>query len=257
MERDQTKHLAAVRHMFETLDVFVFTLGLTEGWEAVADGAAFPICPGVQADQFDPGRYRFFNQTVAEVVGDLAYVLAGLKSVYPKAETILTVSPVPLVATAEARHVLTSTVASKAVLRAAVDELERAHANVHYFPSFEIVTCAPNAARAFEDDLRSVTDEVVAQVMKVLFKAATNTARDGESAVAPSPKAPVKAKIETLFETVCDEEALARTDLSPPSFNTPTSIPRRVSNAGNLLFPTLGNFLSILLGKSCAHLESV
>ena len=43
---DRTQHLAAVRQMFETLDVFVFTLGLTECWRSKEDGAVFPICPG-------------------------------------------------------------------------------------------------------------------------------------------------------------------------------------------------------------------
>ena len=32
-------HLAAVRSMFEQLEVFLFTLGLTEAWCAAEDGA--------------------------------------------------------------------------------------------------------------------------------------------------------------------------------------------------------------------------
>ena len=32
---------------FRDLDVFVFTLGLTEAWVAKADGAVFPLAPGV------------------------------------------------------------------------------------------------------------------------------------------------------------------------------------------------------------------
>lgn len=46
LEADRRAHLAAVRRMFEELDVFIFTLGLTEAWTDVRDGAAFPSCPG-------------------------------------------------------------------------------------------------------------------------------------------------------------------------------------------------------------------
>ena len=46
LETDRARHLACVREAFETLDVFVFTLGLTEAWLSSRDGAAFPLCPG-------------------------------------------------------------------------------------------------------------------------------------------------------------------------------------------------------------------
>ena len=49
LTEDRSRHLAAVRQMFETLDVFVFTLGLTESWEHVPDGAALPLAPGLPA----------------------------------------------------------------------------------------------------------------------------------------------------------------------------------------------------------------
>ena len=210
MLADRDKHLSAVREMFETLDVFVFTLGLTEGWEAIEDGAAFPICPGVQAGAFDPARYRFFNQTVADVVTDMTAFLAHLREVNPTAHVILTVSPVPLVATAEDRHVLVSTVASKAILRAAADELERAHDNAHYFPSFEIVTSSANASRYFAPDLRAVTEDAVDHVMRVFFQAVTT---DVASPRAPEPQTtPVfkNRQAEAIFQTVCDEESLDR-----------------------------------------------
>ncbi|MGK3891080.1 hypothetical protein, partial [Enterococcus faecium] len=49
LEADRRAHLAAVREMFAGLDVFVFTLGLTEAWVSRVDGAVFPIAPGVIA----------------------------------------------------------------------------------------------------------------------------------------------------------------------------------------------------------------
>ena len=47
--RDRAYHLSAVRKILEQTDVFVFTFGLTEAWERIADGAILPTCPGTVA----------------------------------------------------------------------------------------------------------------------------------------------------------------------------------------------------------------
>ena len=71
LHADRRQHLAAVRRMVEELDVLVFTLGLTETWYAKADGAVYPICPGVSGGSFDPARHGFINLRVSEVISDL------------------------------------------------------------------------------------------------------------------------------------------------------------------------------------------
>ena len=86
--------------MFETFDVFVFTLGLTECWMSVEDGAVFPVCPGVEGGVFDPEKFAFYNQDVVEVVGDMSAFFDELRSVNLICQVVLTVSPVPLAATA-------------------------------------------------------------------------------------------------------------------------------------------------------------
>src|SRR5690606_9890109 len=106
---DQNRHLAAVRRMFRRLDVFVFTLGLTECWVSRLDGAAYPSAPGVAGGVFDPARHAFVNFGVTEVVADLDRFIESLRLVNPNARVLLTVSPVPLMATYEDRHVLVST----------------------------------------------------------------------------------------------------------------------------------------------------
>jgi hypothetical protein len=166
---DRRRHFAAVRRLFEEVDVFVFTLGLTECWCAADDGAAYPLCPGVAAGEFDPARHVFHNFSLEEVVADLDAFLAELRAVNPQARLLLTVSPVPLAATAEPRHVWTSTTLSKAVLRLAAEEMSR-RPGVAYFPSYEIVT-APSARGAyFEPDLRSVTPAGVDHVMRLFAR---------------------------------------------------------------------------------------
>ncbi|MEP7118988.1 MAG: GSCFA domain-containing protein, partial [Acidobacteriota bacterium] len=140
LERSRESHLAAVREMFEQLDVLVFTLGLTEMWRSRLDGAVYPLAPGVAGGTFDPARHEFVNATVAEIVADLRQFIAGLGARNPRARLILTVSPVPLAATYEHQHVLVATAYSKAVLRVAAEEVCRAERACTYFPSFEIIT---------------------------------------------------------------------------------------------------------------------
>jgi len=212
MEVDRAQHLAAVREMFGTLDVFVFTLGLTECWRSKADGAVFPLCPGVEGGEFDPDRYEFHNQSAPEVIADLEAAIAALRAVNPKAEVILTVSPVPLMATADpGAHVLTATTLSKSILRVAADTLTRAHAFVHYFPSYEVITGAYTRGAYYADDLRNVTEEGVAHVMRLFLAHATGAVGD------MMPTAPKEEKEDAFtaaarafVQVECDEIALDR-----------------------------------------------
>ena len=111
------RHLAAVARMFEELDVFIFTFGLTEGWRHCRDGAALPLAPGVAGGEWDPGEFAFVNARVSDMVEDMLRVVDQLAAVNPGARVVLTVSPVPIVATLEDRHVLTSSTYTKSALR--------------------------------------------------------------------------------------------------------------------------------------------
>jgi hypothetical protein len=209
---DRQRHLAAVRTMFEQLDVFVFTLGLTECWVSRLDGAAFPIAPGVAGGRFDPSKYEFANFGVNEVVSDLQSFIKKLRLVNRGARLILTVSPVPLVATYEPNHVLVSTTYSKSVLRVAADILSRSWDGVCYFPSFEIITGNYNRGRYFGPDLRSVTEDGVDHVMSVFVRHMTDGgepagAQDAEVATQESD---TDREMAALAEAACDEELLER-----------------------------------------------
>lgn len=214
MQQDRKQHLAAVRRMFETLDVFVFTLGLTECWRSRVDGAVFPLCPGVEGGVFDPARHEFYNQAADEVIEDLEYVRRRLGEVNPRAQVVLTVSPVPLMATADpGAHVLSATVYSKSVLRVAAETMRRRYSNVHYFPSFEVITGSFNRGAYFGPDLRNVTEEGVKHVMGIFLKRATAGA---VAAPAPVPRPQGKAaagavaNAQLIVDVECDEAALDR-----------------------------------------------
>lgn len=211
LEADREQHFAAVRRAFEQLEVFVFTFGLTEGWAAAADGAIFPLAPGVAGGTFDPDRYFFVNLGVGDVVADMTAFIGSLRDVNPAAKVILTVSPVPLIATAVDRHVLVSTTYSKSVLRVAAQTLVDSLDDVHYFPSYEIVTGNFSRGAYFADDLRSIREPGVEHVMSLFFRHATSVSRGGgkvDSAAAEAEARSFEKEIEETVQVLCDEEFL-------------------------------------------------
>jgi hypothetical protein len=177
------------------------------------DGAAFPLCPGVSGGNYDPDRHQFVNLSADDVTKDLVEVVDRIRGRNPRAKFILTVSPVPLIATAEDRHVLVSTVYSKSVLRVAAEQASRSREDVAYFPSYEIVTGHHTRGCYFAPDLRSVTEAGVRQVMRLFLKHYAETEIEGLDG-ARRPAATVTdldtAELAALVEVNCDEEALDR-----------------------------------------------
>lgn len=193
-------HLARVREMFETLDVFVFTFGLTEAWVSRADGTAFPTAPGTICGDFDPTRYAFHNFTYPEIAEDMQRFWSGLREVNPRARLLMTVSPVPLTATASGDHVLVATTYSKSVLRAVAGDMARQLPDACYFPSYEIISSHPSRGMFYDPNLRTVNEFGVNYVMSHFFSG--KLAQDFGAAQEAAP--------EEDPELVCDEEALDR-----------------------------------------------
>lgn len=212
---DRRDHLAAVRRMFELCDVLIFTLGLTEVWRSVVDGAVVPLAPGVVAESTTAAEYEFANLEVSDMVGDLCTTIDKLRTVNTSARVVLTVSPVPLVATYENRHVLLSTIYSKSALRVVAEMVCRRVQGVSYFPSYEIITGHHNRYAYFEPDLRSVSSEGVAQVMR-LFK--RHYLRDDVQTQTGLPKEhgpdttaqemAIEQRLRQAKDILCDEEEL-------------------------------------------------
>lgn len=200
-------HFAAVREMFETADVFVFTLGLTECWRSRKDHAVVPLPPGVVGAQLHADSYEPKNFTVVEVLNDLQLLLDLFQRVNRMVRIILTVSPVPLIATFEKEHVLAAATYSKAVLRAAAGEIAKNNGHVAYFPSYEIITGSFTRGRYFADDLREVTSAGVEHVMRSFLR--HYAAKD--ASMGPSPQAHAerfRSEAAAAMEVICDEEEI-------------------------------------------------
>ncbi len=212
---DRQAHFAAIRRMVEELDVFVFTLGLTEAWVDRRDGAVFPVCPGVSGGTFDPDLHAFVNFRLHEVVADLQEALQFIRERNKNCKIVLTVSPVPLVATADDRHVLVATTYSKSCLRVACEEVVATVPDATYFPSYEIITGLYTHGAYFADDLRSVTEAGVEHVMRLFLRHYTDYTGATGSAAATTPgdagaDARLLAEASRVIATHCDEEALGR-----------------------------------------------
>lgn len=202
LEASRQEHLAAVRRVFEEADVLVFTLGLTEAWRSIDSGAVYPTAPGVTGGEYDPARHEPVNFKVHEVIADLDLFIEKARTVNPNVRVILTVSPVPLKATFEDRHVLQSTIYSKSVLRVAAQHAADTRRDVAYFPSFEIITGPGGAGRYYAPDLREVREVGVAHVMRVFEQHFIR----GETAQSAPPV--VVGDYRSDSNIVCDEDVI-------------------------------------------------
>jgi hypothetical protein len=210
LRTDRVNHFDAVRRMFEEADLFIFTAGLTEAWANKQDGAIFPVAPGVLNSEIDLSQYCFVNFRVSEIEKDLHDFIELVRRVNPNIKLLFTVSPVPLVATYESRHVIVSTTYSKSALRAAIGEVSDEYDFVDYFPSYEIITHWYNKGRYFEDDFRTVSPEGVAHVMR-LFASHYLLNVTGPSQAEQQDEA-IMTELALVSKIICDEELLDMAD---------------------------------------------
>lgn len=193
--------LAAIVQGLADADVLIFTLGLTECWRNRSTGLEYPTCPGVIAGDYSPEHHVFHNQTFAEINRDMDAVRLVLDRIKPDLRLLLTVSPVPLTATASGNHVLVSTTHSKSVLRAVAGEMESVDPLCDYFPSYEIITAPPFRGYFYGPNMREVSKEGVAFVM-------THFLPHVPASEGPPPPAP--APPQGSPDPICDDMMLDR-----------------------------------------------
>lgn len=163
-------HLKMVRSLLREVDLLVFTFGLTEAWIHTESGTVFPTAPGTIAGVFDATRYSHKVFSYNEILSDFLEVKTIVEQFNSEAKFILTVSPVPLTATACPSHVLVATTNAKSTLRAVVGQLANDHANVDYFPSYELIATPFSRGFFYESNLREVSSAGVEVVMRSFFR---------------------------------------------------------------------------------------
>ena len=197
------QHFDATLTAVRKADTFIFTLGLTEAWIDIRDGSVFPSCPGTISGAFSPENHGFHNFTATEITNDLLAFIDLARLINPLLRLVLTVSPVPLVATASGHHVLEATIYSKSVLRVAAQSVVGQAEDVHYFPAYEIVTGPQAPADFFEPDRRNVSKAAIDVVMSTFL---------GSSAA--EVRQPAAERLGSLSEAFsdfeCEEVAIGR-----------------------------------------------
>lgn len=201
--------LAAIRAAIGQARRFVFTLGLTEGWINRQHRYVYAMCPGTIAGKFNPSLHQFHNYRFNEILADLRSSIRMIKARNRRMKFLLTVSPVPLTATAGGQHVLTATTHSKSVLRAVAGELADNRADTDYFPSYEIITAPAFQGMFYGDNKRSVTPNGVAFVMDSFFDCLS---RNGSPAPSRTPDSASRrtatGENKDPDDVVCEEEML-------------------------------------------------
>jgi hypothetical protein len=200
-------HLAALRNLLSQADIFIFTLGMTEAWIDVESQIILPVCPGVIAGTYSTETTHFVNYRYPQIMADLESIRAELLKANPAIKLLLTVSPVPITATATGNHVLTAAIGSKSSLRAATEDFAAAYQDVDYFPSYDIVMSPAAFGKWFEPNLRNIRPEAVASIMSRFLSAYGLDAAQPQAA-APSLAARPAPQTDESDDLICEDQLL-------------------------------------------------
>ena len=158
------EHRQLARKAFESVEVFVLTVGLNEVWRLGSSDTILARFPRNLAPDLVRSEVLSVEQNVAALQGTLDL----LRAFNPRFRMIVTVSPVPLYATFQGheKHVVVATQQAKAILRVAVDLFAQRNPEfVTYFPAMEtVVWCTQNP---WTPDARHVSAEAVGNVMRL------------------------------------------------------------------------------------------
>jgi GSCFA family protein len=162
--------MQAVTKRITTCRAVIVTLGLAEVWRDVKAGVFVNRTPIPSLFKTQPGRYEFQLTSFAENWANLEAIHALLSHYgHPNVRIVVTVSPVPLENTFSTMDIVVANTWAKSLLRAVAHEWAAAHANVDYFPSYEIVQYSDRAA-AWEPDLRHVRGAAVQHIMELFLR---------------------------------------------------------------------------------------
>jgi hypothetical protein len=167
---------AAIRQIFLEADVFVTTLSMSEVWYDRITGE--PLWRVTTTETHDPRRHAFKVSSFAETLQAFETIEQIRAKWLPNLKIIYTVSPLPLATTFREISPVVANTASKAIVRAALDEFLRSRDDLNetyfYFPAYELVNTF--FTDPFQTDNRHLYDYGVDAVLSLFAKTFT----DGE-----------------------------------------------------------------------------
>ncbi len=147
-------------------DVVILTLGYVETWYDTKLDLYLNVIPPAQLIRAEPERFEFRVLSYQDVMDGLEDLYALLNKHRTKPlKMLITVSPVPLLATFRDMDVLVANAYSKSVQRAALDQFLLDKQGIDYFPSYEFVTLSNPEVAWTRNDYRHVSPDVVHRIM--------------------------------------------------------------------------------------------
>ena len=154
------------KRLFDQTDLFILTFGLSEVWYDDVTGTVF--WRTIPKDVYDPERHRFRVSTVEENRENILAIYRLIRKHRPDAKMLVTLSPIPLIATFRDAGCLSANSVSKATLRVAIDEAMRevgGEGHLYYWPSYEIVSDVFHLP--YKPDRRHMRQEVLDYIMRL------------------------------------------------------------------------------------------
>jgi len=168
-KKDILNHIDESRRMFESTDLVIFTLGLTEIWESKKRGLVAATNPLKHYPL--PSDFEFRVSRYQENLNNLLHSYKVLRSHNKNLKFLITVSPIHLLATfRDDLDVMSASCNSKSTLRAVADEFKDVP-GASYFPSYEMATMG-----SVLDDINPYSDnhhvsrDVVDKIMRAFCK---------------------------------------------------------------------------------------
>jgi hypothetical protein len=141
--------------------VTIITLGLVEAWFDTQTGIYLNRDLPRPISTANPGRFELHILSYEELyAATRSMIELIIRFGHPEARIVLTVSPVPLLATFSGMDVITANMYSKSSLRTVAEHVVRQFDQVDYFPSFESVMLSDRSL-AWKEDLGHVTEDLV------------------------------------------------------------------------------------------------
>jgi hypothetical protein len=163
------RHLSAVRSLFESMDLFLYSFGLNEGWVHTESGTVYPSAPSVIAGTYDSQSHHWQAFGYRETYEDFRAALEMLREINPRVRALIMVAPVPGAATMTGKHILIADAGQKAVLRAVAGAIAEDLDFADYFPAYELIATQLDGDGLFDAGRRCVSAAGLATVMQMLL----------------------------------------------------------------------------------------
>ena len=137
-------------------NVLLITFGTAWVFEEKKSGRVVSNCHKLPAGDFVKRRL-----TVEEIVNDFKTLIFNLQTLYPKLVIVFSVSPIRH--WKEGAH---ENNVSKSILLLAIDELQKQHENIHYFPAYEILMDELRDYRFYASDMQHPSDVAIDYIWK-------------------------------------------------------------------------------------------